>query len=272
MSAAPLAKARPRVRLPEPWILAAIAATWALAIAAELSGGRSLVHHHEVAGHPSVRGFVLFLGAWTAMIVAMMLPATLPFIRLFFRIAQPQVSPSAARSALLAGYGLVWLAFGVAALALDMGVHRLVDGWDALRLRPWLIPGTTLLAAGLFQFSDLKAKCLTECRHPAAYLMRHYRRGTRAAFATGLGHAQFCVGCCWALMLLMFGMGIANLAWMALLTAIMIFEKGLPGGDKLVRPLGAALVVLAVFVLIQPEWLPAALRYSPEAPGVTHRH
>jgi predicted metal-binding membrane protein len=203
----------------------------------------------------------------------MMLPATIPFARLFFRTARPQAHPGRARMALLVGYLLVWVAFGLAAVVLDMGVHRGVDAWQWLAARPWLLPGGALLVAGAFQFTDLKAKCLTECRHPAAYLVRHYRRGIGAAFAIGLDHARFCVGCCWALMVLMFAMGVANLVWMAALTALMFAEKALPGGDRLVRPVGYGLLGLGALVLLQPDWLPAALEYATEAEAAhAHQH
>ena len=72
----------------------------------------------------------------------------------------------------------------------------------------------------MFQFSSLKDRCLTECRHPAAYLLRHYRRGPRAAFRLGWGHGLYCLGCCWALMLVMFSVGVADLGWMAALAAL----------------------------------------------------
>lgn len=263
MTAAPLtAKTGWRPGMAEGAILAAVAGAWALALAADLSGRSGLVHHHEVAGSPSVAGFLLFFAAWTGMIVAMMLPTALPLIRLFGRAAAGQERPGAVWFLFLGAYFVVWLAFGIAALLMDMGIHRTVDAWEWLRVRPWLLPGESLIAAGLFQFSDLKKKCLTECRHPAAYLMRHYRRGFGPAFRMGLGHGVFCVGCCWALMLLMFAMGVANLAWMAALTLMMVVEKNVPGGDRSVRVLGVGLVALGVLVLAQPGWLPEELQFA----------
>jgi predicted metal-binding membrane protein len=116
-----------------------------------------------------------------------------------------------------------------------------------------------LLVAGAFQFSDLKDRCLRQCRHPALYLQQHYRRGVGAAFRLGRGHGLFCLGCCWALMLLAFAVGVANLTWMAALTAIMVVEKATPAGRRAVRPVGLALLALGVLVLAHPAWLPAAL-------------
>ena len=116
-----------------------------------------------------------------------------------------------ALAAFLGGYVLVWSVFGLAAFAGDGVVHALVRALPALEERPWLIAGGVLVTAGAFQFTPLKDACLEECRHPAIFLMRNYRRGTRAAFRLGRDHGIFCLGCCWALMLVMFAAGFANL-------------------------------------------------------------
>jgi predicted metal-binding membrane protein len=101
----------------------------------------------------------------------------------------------------------------------------------------------------------LKDRCLRVCRHPGGYLLRHYRRGTGAAFRLGAGHGMFCVGCCWALMLVAFAAGVANLWWMAALTAVMVFEKTGPAGQRGVRPIGLGLIVLGILVLADPAAL-----------------
>jgi predicted metal-binding membrane protein len=112
-------------------------------------------------------------------------------------------------------------------------LHRVEDSSAWLSARPWLIPASVLALAGLFQFSSLKDRRLQECRHPGPSLLRHYRRGPGATLELGLRHGLFCLGCCWALMLLMFAVGVVNLTWMAALTALMVYEKtgqlGLPG-------------------------------------------
>ncbi|MBV9277417.1 MAG: DUF2182 domain-containing protein, partial [Candidatus Eremiobacteraeota bacterium] len=112
---------------------------------------------------------------------------------------------------------------------------------------------------GLFQFSKLKDACLTKCRLPGLYLMQHYKRGTSAAFALGRNHGLFCVGCCWALMLVSFAAGFANLWWMAALTALMVYEKVGPHGKKVVPIIGVVLVVWSALILAHPAWLPRAL-------------
>jgi len=138
--------------------------------------------------------------------------------------------------------------FGWAALTFDGGVHQTVDAAAWLAARPWLVGAASLGLAGAFQFSTLKDRCLTECRHPAAYLLRHYRRGPRAAFRLGWGHGLYCLGCCWALMLVMFSVGVSDLRWMAALAGLMAYEKLGRQGQAAATVAGVALLALAVLV------------------------
>jgi predicted metal-binding membrane protein len=244
--------------LPHPLLVWAIAAAWAVAVAAEVSGRGQALHHDALAegGLPPWAAVGLFLLAWQLMVVAMMLPASLPLIRLFGRVAANQPRPLRATGAFLGGYVAVWTWFGAAAFAGDLGIHGLVGRWEWLAARPSLFGGAVLLLAGGFQFSKLKDRCLRVCRHPGGYLLQHYRRGTSAAFRLGAGHGVFCVGCCWALMLVAFAAGVANLWWMAALTAVTVFEKTGRGGRRGVRPIGFGFVALGVLMLTDPSPLP----------------
>ena len=214
-----------------PAVVGAIAVAWALAVAAEISGRGTALHHDAlIEGRlPYALALVLFLVAWQAMIAAMMVPSSLPLVRLFAAAAAGQPRPRAAMAAFLGGYALVWTAFGWLAFVGDTMVHATVDRTPWLQHHEWLIAGGTLALAGAFQFSGLKDRCLEVCRHPGAFLLRHYERGLAGAFALGRRHGLFCLGCCWALMLLMFAAGVANLWWMAGLTALMVYEKTAPG-------------------------------------------
>jgi predicted metal-binding membrane protein len=256
MSDAPQVRAAPRSSrtLPHPTILWAIALAWGVALAAQATGRGQLLHHDSLAagGLPTWAALGLFLLAWQLMIAAMMLPSSLPLVRLFGRASANQPRPLPAKAAFLGGYALVWTVFGAAAFLGDLAVHRSVERWDWLAARPGLLGGVVLLLAGAFQFSRLKDRCLTVCRHPAGYLLQHYRRGTAAAFRLGAGHGLFCVGCCWALMLVAFAAGVANLWWMAALTAVMVFEKTGRDGRRGVRPIGVGLIVLGLLMLAGP--------------------
>jgi predicted metal-binding membrane protein len=257
-------RALSRWALPQPTLVWAIAAAWAVAVAAQATGQGRLLHHDGLAegGLPPWAALGLFLLAWQLMIAAMMLPSSLPLIRLFDRVNASQPRPLSAKAAFLGGYAALWSGFGVAAFAGDLGIHQLVDRWSWLATRPALLGGAVLLLAGAFQFSTLKDRCLRVCRHPAGYLLQHYRRGTGAAFRLGAGHGVFCVGCCWALMLVAFAAGVANLWWMAALTAVMVFEKTGPSGQRGVRPIGLGLIVLGTLMLAEPAALPWILDSS----------
>lgn len=257
MTAAAPALQRARPRAPRV-VLVAIVLAWALAIVAEGTGTTGALHHDALIenGPPFWAAILLFLLAWQAMIAAMMLPSTLPLLRLFEVTSRGQEHPRRVRSAFLAGYAAVWTSFGALAFLGDDVVHHTVDATPWLEARPWLIGGTVLAAAGLFQFSDLKDKCLSKCRHPAPYLLSHYRRGSAAAFRLGSGHGLFCLGCCWALMLVMFAAGVAVLWWMAALTAVMVYEKTGRKGRALTPVIGVALLALAAVAFAHPPWFP----------------
>jgi predicted metal-binding membrane protein len=237
-----------------PPILVAIAAAWTLAVVAQGLGAAGAVHHDAlIEGGLKLWALGLFLLAWQAMIAAMMLPSSLPFIRVFERASSNQPRASAAMAAFLAGYAAVWTVFGVLAFCGDAVIHELVHHSSWLEERPRVIAGSVLALAGAFQFTSLKDACLRECRSPASYLIRHYRRGIREAFRIGRGHGLYCLGCCWAFMLLGFAAGIVSLSWMAALTVVMVFEKTGRGGDRGARPIGVVLLALAALVVAYPD-------------------
>jgi predicted metal-binding membrane protein len=249
--------ARPRRAFPTP-IVGAIAAAWLIAGVAHATGTAARLHHDSlIEGGLPWAALVLFLLAWQVMIAAMMLPSSLPMIRYYAAVSAGQERPRAALGAFLGGYALIWTVFGALALTGDLVLHRVVEAIPWLEARPWLVSGTILAAAGAFQFTSLKDRCLEQCRHPGMFLMRHYRRGVGEGFLLGERHGLFCLGCCWALMLLMFAAGFASLAWMAALAALMFYEKAGRHGAAIVRPAGVVLLAWAALVLAHPGWLPA---------------
>jgi predicted metal-binding membrane protein len=182
--------------------------------------------------------------AWLAMIAAMMLPTTLPLLGIFGRITASRSDAGALMARVIAGYAVAWLGFGLLAHGLDSGLHLLAGGLDWLAPRGELIGAAILVGAGAFQFSALKYRCLERCRTPFAFINErwHGRRPAREAFRIGLDHGVFCVGCCWALMLVMFVVGMGNLGWMLLLAAAMAAEKNLSWGRRLRTPIGLGLI------------------------------
>jgi predicted metal-binding membrane protein len=154
----------------------------------------------------------------------MILPSTFPLVRVLLTITEG----SAGLLALLcAGYLAMWALVGGAALFADAGLHRVVAASTWLASRPERWPGALLLGAGLCQFFPLKYSCLRQCRSPIGFVIQHWRDGTRALRADRIGalHRTYCVGCCWALMLVMFAVGGAHLGWMLSLAVVMFVEK-----------------------------------------------
>ncbi|MFY0990585.1 DUF2182 domain-containing protein [Halomonas sp. C05BenzN] len=252
-----IAVARPAWRR-APLLMAAILLAWGLAIGAELTGQAQWVHHHRlvVDGVTVWASLALFLVAWQVHIAAMMLPTTLPMVDLFHRVAAGQRHPGLARISFLGGYLAIWTLFGIAALLGNALLGQASQHWPWLLQRPEWLAGAVLVLAGAFQFSSLKERCLDKCRQPRSFLLNHYRQGMTGGFALGVRHGAFCLGCCWALMLVMFVVGIANLAWMAPLAALMLVEKVTRHGRRIVRPTGAVLILAGLLVMAGPAWLP----------------
>jgi predicted metal-binding membrane protein len=254
------APAPPTRRVPT-GVAIGITAAWAIAVGAQVAGKSDLLHHDAIAhgAVPAVLAVPLFVLVWQVMVAAMMLPSTVPLLRMFAHASSRQASPRAAVGAFVGGYAVVWGFFGCMALAGDLLLHRAVYATPGLEARPWLVAGAVLVLAGAFQFSALKDQCLQQCRHPALWMLRHYRRGTANAFLLGRQHGLFCLGCCWALMLLMFAAGVANLVWMAALALLMAYEKIGRHGEQVARVAGVVLLVWGVVVVAHPPWIPAGL-------------
>jgi predicted metal-binding membrane protein len=230
------------------WLIGSLAASaWlALWIWDRSPYGRYLGHQQlgEIGAGPLLLPITLYLLGWTLMTVAMMLPTTLPLLDIFRRLTSGRHERSQLMSLVIAGYLGAWLAFGVAAHGFDWGLHEMVERSPWLKENAWIIGASTLLLAGAFQFSRLKYRCLDKCRAPLSFVTQYWqgRHDRRNAFSLGFHHGVFCVGCCWALMLLMFAVGVGNIAWMLVLGAVMAIEKNMPWGRRLSAPLGLALL------------------------------
>lgn len=250
-------------RDPATTLWAVTAGCWALVVGLLVVGGIDVASHDTVfAGVaegelPGPVQLAAFAGVWLVMIGAMMLATIVPMARMFAVVSAREPHPAPARGAFFGAYLLVWLAFAFVALAGDLGVHELVERWGWLHAREGLVLAGALGLADAVQFSPLKQRCLTLCRDPRAFLFARYRPGTGGAWAVGVRHALSCLGCCWALMLVMFATGVGSLGWMLGLTAVMVAEKTARWGRLLVAPVGVGLL-LAALVL-------AALAVDPSA-------
>jgi predicted metal-binding membrane protein len=195
---------------------------------------------------------LLYVAGWLLMLAAMMLPTTLPLLQRFHHVVSARRNHAELVGLLIAGYMLAWVGFGIAAHLLDLILHMTARQVAWLTVHGWLPGAAVLLIAGGFQFTALKYRCLDRCRTPAGFIVRHWHglRPRHDAFLLGLSHGMFCVGCCWAIMLLMFVVGLGNVGWMLVLGAVMALEKNAPWGRKLAQPLGAALIVAAALVVV----------------------
>ena len=192
-------------------------------------------------------GWALALAMWWVMMIAMMAPSAAPTILLYARVhrhsagrgqLEDKPPPTAAFAA---GYLLIWLVFSIAAAVLHQGMESSGIISSMGSRSQWLSAGV-LIAAGAYQFTPLKSACLFHCRSPAEFLARHWRPHSIGAMRLGAIHGAYCVGCCWALMTLLFVGGTMNLVWIAALTILVLAEKLLPPGRWVGRAVGLVLI------------------------------
>jgi predicted metal-binding membrane protein len=194
---------------------------------------------------------ILYVGGWLLMTTAMMLPTALPLLAIFALMTRDRGDRGILIALLIFGYLSVWATFGLIAHLADMGLHAALAGNRFLTFNGWVIGVIVLGIAGAFQFSKLKYQCLDKCRTPFSFVNEHWHGANvrRQSFMLGLHHGIFCVGCCWAIMLLMFVVGTGSVGWMLAIGAVMAIEKNVAWGRWLSATLGIALLVLSAAVL-----------------------
>ena len=185
---------------------------------------------------------------WTVMMAGMMLPSVVPVILLYVlvgRQAEALHKPLAATGWFIGGYLLAWMGFSLLAALLQAGLLQATLLTPQLASANDTLGGAILIAAGLYQWSPLKYKCLAKCRAPLFFIQRHggFQREALPSLRLGLQHGLYCIGCCWALMLLLFVGGVMNLVWIAGLAAVVLLEKVLSDGRNVSRLVGAGLVI-----------------------------
>ena len=196
-----------------------------------------------------------FLGVWLVMMAAMMLPSVAPTVALYSHMTRDR---SRLLPAIFAGgYLVTWAAAGALAFAIARGgglVAGDVLAWD--RAGQW-VAGATLVGAALYELTPLKDVCLGKCRSPLGFLLGGWRDGRGGALRMGVGHGAWCVGCCWALMLSLFALGVMSIAWMAFVAGLIVTEKMLPWRRVATYGTAAILLALGVLVLAVPDAVPA---------------
>lgn len=200
------------------------------------------------------RYFLLIFLMWTVMMIGMMLPSAAPAILLYGMVVRKGSSASVAVSQIYAfasGYLLAWALFSLLATIIQAALS------NALLLTPMMESGSSLfgaavlIAAGIYQWTPLKQSCLTVCRSPAEFISRHWRKGRTGALRMGFHHGLICVGCCWALMLLLFFGGVMNLLWIAAITLFVLLEKIAPLGAGVGKLSGVVMMSVGAALLLR---------------------
>ncbi len=193
-------------------------------------------------------GFALVASMWAAMVLAMMLPSASPMILTYAEIAETAarkgeriVSPFV----IAAGYAVVWLGFAAIATLAQFAFSHVALLDPGMASASALFSGAIFIGAGFYQFSALKHACLTQCRQPFPFFFAHWETTRRGVFRLGLKQGLYCLGCCWAMMVVMFAVGVMNVVWMAALAILMTLEK-IGSGNRLTYGLGVTLIAIGV--------------------------
>lgn len=208
--------------------------------------------------HPwTLADFLAMLVMWAIMMVGMMLPSAAPMTLLYagmVRKAERQGTPMAPTAAFVLGYLVMWCLFSVGATLAQWGLHEAAMLSPMMMAKNQVFGAALLIVAGVYQLTPWKAVCLEHCRSPAHFIAEHWRPGTRGAFRLGLHHGAFCLGCCWALMGLLFVGGVMNVLWIAGMTIFVFLEKVLPigavGGWRWEQLSGVGLIVSGLGMLV----------------------
>ena len=235
------------------WVGVVNDATTMAAGDADMGSGMLFTHAGPLG---TVTGLAAFVAAWVVMMAAMMLPSAAPMILLYRTVARGQ----AARGNLLVptwifvlGYLVVWAAFGGVVYLAGAFLSVVIESDP--RRAAWAPYGVAfvLLAAGAYQFTALKLRCLRSCQSPLHFLMVHWKAGRWGALRMGLEHGAYCSACCWGLMAVLVAAGAMGLRWVLLIALVVAAEKLLPRGEWAAWITGALLLALGVAVVIQPE-------------------
>ena len=209
-----------------------------------------------------------FLGIWLVMMAAMMFPSVSPTVALYSQMTKKR-SP-VAPLVFVCGYLLTWTAAGLLAFGISELVGRLLGealAWD--RAGRW-VAGVILVVAAVYELTPLKTVCLRHCRSPLGVLLGSWRDGLPGALQMGAKHGAWCVGCCWALMASLFGLGVMSIAGMAFVAALIAAEKTLPWGRAVTYGTAAVLLVLGILLVAAPDAIPGLT--IPGDPTMVHPH
>ena len=236
-------------------LLVLAAAAWAALVWQGVGGDMDMAMNSPTMGLRAP----LFLTIWVVMMVAMMFPTAAPMILTFHKVQASKRQRGEAFVStwiFVAAYILVWGLSGVAAYAGALAAEAIAARTAFSPATASRIGGAILIAAGFYQLTPLKDACLSKCRTPITFIMTSWRDGAVGALRMGLLHGTYCLGCCWLLFVILFPLGIMNIAAMAVITLVVFAEKTLPWGRVVARATAAALIAYGVVVIAAPHALP----------------
>jgi predicted metal-binding membrane protein len=220
-------------------------------MSADMEHGRMMAEMGMTMDMPWSPADVFFTFAmWAVMMVGMMMPSAAPVMLLFAAMHRERVPGRASPVvfAFGAGYLLVWTAFSAGAALAQWALHQAAMLSPAMTTSSVRLSGGILIAAGVYQLTRFKGACLRHCRSPLGFLMSHWRDGTSGGLRMGIEHGSYCLGCCWALMCVLFVVGVMNLVWVAAMTVFVLVEKTGPSGAFIARAAGAAMIAAGALV------------------------
>lgn len=202
--------------------------------------------------HPwNMSYFVMMFLMWSIMMAGMMLPSVTPTVLIYAAVARKAVSqsnPIAPTGVFIFGYLVVWVLFSFIATGLQWILSETALLSPMMVSNSSIFGGAILIMAGLFQLLPFKNSCLKRCRSPVEFISQNWKPGKAGAFKLGISHGLFCLGCCWALMILLFVGGVMNLLWVGALTIFVLLEKVLPHGDHFGRASGILFIIAGIFI------------------------
>jgi predicted metal-binding membrane protein len=226
---------------------------WIVVMARDMYGPMTGASAWMMTATWDVPHLLLLWAMWAVMMAAMMLPSASPMLLLYGVVARRSSQATAAPQiyALAAGYLMVWSVFSLGATTVQRALVALLFISPMMEITKPAVGATLLLVAGLYQLTPLKRACLRRCQSPFGFLVSRWRTGFSGAFKMGLEHGAYCVGCCWALMLLLFAGGVMNLTVIAALTALVAFEKLAPFGTYSAWISGVLLMAAGLWMLVR---------------------
>jgi predicted metal-binding membrane protein len=232
------------------WTLGAAAAAWLVLVVAASTPAGSLLHHHAPSTSAGAIAPAVFALGWLVMVAAMMLVPSIEFVRCLGRLLTARRRAALLLVTGMAAFALVWLLVGLLFQVGDSAVHALSDSWPWLEQHTAFITAGALALAGVYQLTPLKLRCLRACRNPVGFVARGWRGRSpaREVAQIGASYAWSCVGCCWALMLLMFAAGLTSIWLMAALTVVTVGERYVQRSQLAVALLSGTLLLCAALV------------------------